>query len=248
MAETKIEWATTVWNPVTGCSPVSDGCKNCYAKRMANRLRGRCGYDAYDPFRVTVHQNKFELPLTWRRPRRVFVNSMGDLFHDLVDEETLDGIFRIISYVPQHTYMILTKRPDRMRKYFENIWRVLSIDFQDPYETQKKPDYPLPNLWLGVSVENQKSADERIPELLKCPAAVRFVSCEPLLGPVGLFSRGIDWVIAGAETGPHKRHMNLDWARHLRDQCQASNVPFFFKKDSQGNHGLDGRVWEELPR
>jgi len=240
---TKIEWATETWNPITGCTPISEGCKNCYAKRMAQRLAGRFGYPADDPFRVTLHPDKLDQPLRWKKPRRVFVCSMGDLFHEDVLEEWIDQVYEVIANTPQHTFQILTKRPERMARYI----RIMSA--------------ALPNVWLGVTAENQEQADKRIPVLLQIPAAVRFVSVEPMLEAVvigdllgdayssmhGGFAPGIDWVICGAETGSGARPMELDWARDLRDQCVSAEVPFFFKRDSNGNRELDGQLWEQYP-
>lgn len=217
MSATKIEWADAVWNPVTGCTPVSDGCKNCYAKRMAQRMRGRFGYPADDPFRPgTVHEDKLDEPLRWRKPRRVFVCSMGDLFHEKVSDEQIAKIWSVMDLCSRrwkgkellegtlHTFMILTKRPERMRQWVSYCKApkvtpgVITHDgtvWPDPYIQDGEgtgivvglaDSWPLPNVWLGVSVEDQKTANERIPQLLDTPAAVRFVSCEPLLGPVDL--------------------------------------------------------------
>ncbi|MDI3548160.1 MAG: hypothetical protein PWR10_1812 [Halanaerobiales bacterium] len=232
MSQTKIEWTDYSWNVVTGCTPVSEGCENCYAKRMATRLRGRCGYPEDEPFRVTMRPDRLSEPLSWKKPRRVFVCSMGDLFHDDVEGGFLCRVFDTIMAAEQHTFLVLTKRPKRMIDFFKQcIHRTLS------------------NLWVGVTVENQSAADERIPILLQIPAVVRFVSCEPLLGPVDVYKyldvydpptltnpdgynpdkQLIDWVICGGETGPRARPMHPDWVRSLRDQCQAAGVPFFFK-------------------
>jgi len=235
MGNTKIEWTDRVWNPVTGCSPVSEGCRNCYAKRMAHRLRGRYGYPKDDPFRVTFHPGRLDEPLKWKKDSKVFVCSMADLFHENVQFEWIghvwDAIFNRsfpdrIANKPYHTFLILTKRPCRVlqfEKWLEkdnrNVW----------YD----------NIWLGVSVENQQTADERIPVLLQIPAAKKFVSVEPMLGFVDfqwdIYTDDIrpDWVICGAETGPGARPMNPDWARSLRDQCRAAGVPFFFKQMSK---------------
>lgn len=237
MNRTKIEWAEVTWNPVTGCTPVSEGCQNCYAKRMATRLRGRCGYPENDPFRVTLHPERLKEPLRWKKPRRVFVCSMGDLFHPDVPVEFIDRVFAIMALATQHTFIILTKRPLRMKEYIKyraarNFYHLKHIE------------WPLPCVWLGVSCENQRAADERIPILLQTPAAVRFVSVEPMLGPVDLETQlgnaeesrhclngwhGIDWVICGGETGPRARPMHPAWVRSLQNQCQAAGVPFFFK-------------------
>ena len=190
----KIEWTDETWNVVTGCTKVSAGCTHCYAERMSKRLAGRCGYPKDDPFRVTLHPDKLDKPLKWKKPRKIFVNSMSDLFHEDVPDEFIDEVFAVMSDAGQHTFMILTKRPERMKQY-------LSLD--NPRYTARKVfnltkdpagkfdcdlHWPLINVWLGTSVENQAAADERIPPLLQVPAAVKFISVEPLLGPVDLMS------------------------------------------------------------
>ncbi|MBE3584967.1 MAG: phage Gp37/Gp68 family protein [Thermoanaerobacter sp.] len=197
MGQTRIEWATHVWNPVTGCNPISEGCRNCYAERFARRLAGRYGYPKVDPFRVTLHPERVEEPLRWRKPRRVFVCSMGDLFHDNVPDEYIDRVFAAMATAKQHTFLLVTKRPKRMKNYLTDqcrrgeiarwfstgaIYRAQVV--ASGYE--KRIPWPLPNVWLGVTAENQDRADERIPVLLQIPAAVRFVSVEPMLGPVDL--------------------------------------------------------------
>lgn len=249
MGSTKIEWASKVWNPISGCSPVSAGCEHCYARRMANRLRGRFGYPADDPFRVTVHPDRFDEPTRWRTPSRIFVCSMGDLFHDDVPDEIQFRVLLTMTKNTQHTFCVLTKRPTRMREILSS------------WSGWKAPKH----IWLGVSVENQPATDERIPILLQTPAALRFVSVEPMLWPVSLAlylpctmrgrggpirdSGGLDWVICGGDTGPGARTMHPDWVRSLRDQCQAAGVPFFFKGHGgrERNRILDGRTWEEVP-
>jgi protein gp37 len=233
---------------------------------MANRLRGRYGYPAHDPFRVTFHPDRLKEPLRRKKPRRIFVCSMADIFHGDVKVEWIDNILEVIAACPQHIFLMLTKRPQNIEEKFygEASARVLGGG-----------DY-LPNLWLGVTAENQTRADERIPILLQIPAAVRFVSLEPLLGPVlttqarrvvsvdGENVSRIHWMIAGGETGPGARPMHPNWVRSLRDQCIAADVPFFFKgwgefvfsddgsqpirigKKRAGNL-LDGRAWTETP-
>ena len=223
---TKVEWADETWNPVTGCAPVSPGCQNCYARRMATRLAGRYGYPKDDPFRVTFHPDRLAEPLVWRKPRRIFVCSMSDPFHPEA-LQYLPYIFRAAKLRPQHTFMLLTKRPENIDKTTLCEW--------------------LPNVWLGVTAENQAGWDKRVPILLDTPAAVRFVSVEP---QIELIVPGLNlpnWVIQGAETGPGKRAFDLDWARAMRDKCKEARVPYFFKKDGQGNHELDGRVHESFP-
>jgi protein gp37 len=230
MSDTKIEWADAVWNPVTGCTPVSAGCQHCYARRMATRLAGRCGYPAAEPFRVTLHPDKGYEPVRWRKPRRIFVCSMGDLFHDAVPQSYIHTVLHVVRTCLLHTFMLLTKRPERAARI---DWTCAS--YGEDYRS-------LPNLWLGTSVEDQATADERIPHLLRCPAAVRFVSAEPLLGPIDLADAVVkrqlgdpqpNWVIAGGETGPGARPAHPDWFRSLRDQCQAASVPFFFKQHGE---------------
>lgn len=277
MPKTKIEWTEYSWNPVTGCTPISEGCQNCYAKRMANRLRGRCGYPADEPFRVTLHPEKLDEPLKWEKPRRVFVCSMGDLFHEDVPDEFIEKVFDVMATVSRHTFIVLTKRPRRLLEFVK--WQ--THETGEGYLNEG-------NVWLGVTAENQQRADERIPILLQIPAAVRFVSVEPMLGPVDLskwlggtwycetcecivdpefvpfseihypcenyldFIPGIDWVICGGETGPGARPMHPDWVRSLKDQCQEAGVPFFLK--SMHINGkivkmpeIDGRRWNEYP-
>jgi protein gp37 len=265
---TKIEWCEETWNPITGCTPISEGCQNCYAKRMANRLRGRCGYPADEPFKVTLHKDRLEEPLRWKKPRRVFVGSMGDLFHEDVPDEFIYEIWDVMVQSKQHTFLVLTKRPDRMKSFIEKVMcnrMGYALTFGGTPEGKKARKWaqkPVQNVWLGVTAENQRRADERIPILLQIPAAVRFVSVEPMLGPVDLTQIDIggnvwinsltgdcksyhpyggmwkinesknklDWVICGGETGPGARPMHPEWARSLRDQCQAAGTPFFFKQ------------------
>ena len=256
MAETSIEWTDRVWNPTTGCDRVSPGCDHCYAMTMAKRLKGM-GSAKYqtdgDPrtsgpgFGVATHPNSLNGPLRWRKPQRIFVNSMSDLFHDQVPDDYIARVWEVMAQCPQHTFQILTKRHGRMRSLLN------SSTFNSP---------PLPNVWLGVSAENQQWADIRIPALLDTPAAVRFVSAEPLLGPIDLTDLGeargtydgpwLDWVIVGGESGAGARPMHPDWARSLRDQCVAAGVPFLFKQwgeyapgvlDTGTRKGLVRRGW-----
>jgi protein gp37 len=247
--KTKIEWATHTWNPVTGCTPISEGCEHCYAARMAKRLAGRCGYPHDDPFRPgTVHSSKMDYPLKLKNSAMIFVCSMGDLFHESMPADVIEKIFEYMRDTPWHTFLVLTKRPSNVVRYLE--WR--QREWLAPQENSVWPSH----VWLGVTSENQARADERIPILLSIPAAVRFVSVEPMLGPVDLSSyipsadgfvassNGpmhiddgapcISWVICGGETGPGARPMHPDWARSLRNQCKAAGVPFFMKKMSGG--------------
>jgi protein gp37 len=272
---TKIPWTDATWNPVTGCTPISRGCDHCYARRMARRLAGRAGYPEGDGFAVTLHDDRLDEPLNWRTPRRVFVCSMGDLFHEDVPDRVIEDIFGVMALTPHLTYQVLTKRPVRMAEWIrthshgECVAGVVDrlADFgQHPHRFSRQVEqidagwpWPLPNVWLGVTAEDQERADERIPLLLQTPARVRFVSCEPLLGPVNLqrwlrlyghdgppccterlgwhrlgehktAKPDLDWVIAGGESGSGARPMHPDWARSLRDQCAAAEVPFFFKQ------------------
>jgi protein gp37 len=249
-----ISWCDCTWNPVSGCSKVSAGCTHCWAERMAKRLAGRCGYPARDPFTVTLHPERLDEPLRWRKPRMVFVCSMGDLFHTEVPNEFIARVFAIMRNCPAHTFQVLTKRPERMQQWLSrcgnaNGYGWITHDNTLPERAFNgtgiivgdSDHWPLPNLWVGTSVEDQATADERIPHLLRCPAAVRFVSYEPALGPLDLryptFNgadsieglEGLGWVIAGGETGPGARPAHPDWFRSVRDQCAVAHVPFFFK-------------------
>ena len=256
---TKIEWVRNpdgtqgeTWNPVTGCSEVSDGCKNCYAKRTAYRLRGRFGYPSDDPFRLTLHRDRLEKPAHWRKPRMVFVCSMGDLFHPAVPIGFIAGVWQTMYQNPQHIFQVLTKRPHKTRDWLKRCgdggnlgW--ITHDGTEPAKAYQgtgivvgsADSWPLSNVWLGTSVENQKN-EWRIPILLQTQAAIRFISFEPLLGPIDFSAHSgihcpdalglIDWCIVGGESGPRARPMNPDWARSIRDQCQAAGIPFFFKQ------------------
>ncbi|MGD9644283.1 MAG: DUF5131 family protein [Pirellulales bacterium] len=286
-----IEWTDATWNPTRGCSRVSPGCANCYAEREAHRHDHPGG--AYEGLtkqtkagprwtgRVIAAKHKLFEPLTWKRPRRIFVNSMSDLFHEDLPDDAIVDAFAVMAMNPRHTFQVLTKRADRMRKWFflvrdgfETARRVglRALDFTCQFvadgltftSSTGKIDrdgstlpWPLPNVWLGVSVENQEWADKRVPDLLETPAAVRFLSCEPVLGPIDLANirlpgagfidaleglghdgtemdgyayPALDWVIAGGESGPGARPMHPDWARTLRDQCAGAEIPFFFKQ------------------
>lgn len=216
-----IEWTDATWNPVTGCDKVSPGCDNCYAERIVERFHGKGAFAT-----VVRSEEKLYAPLHWRKPRRVFVNSMSDLFHDDVPAPFIARVFDVMRRTPQHTYQILTKRHGRMRALM-NDWAPVS---GRPPWVHTGP-WPPPNAWLGVSVENQKWADIRIPALRATPAAVRMLSCEPLLGPLdSLDLTGIGWVIVGGESGPGARPMHPDWARGIRDACVAASVPVFVKQ------------------
>lgn len=255
--KTAIQWTEATWNPVTGCSKVSPGCAHCYAETLSLRY----GWSK-KPWtlenaaeNVVLHPERLSVPLRWKRPRMIFVNSMSDLFHELLPDKYIADCFNIMALANHHTFQVLTKRPDRMHDW---VKRWGHHDFGGykkdwPGEVDAVP-WPLPNVWLGVSTENQRWADARIPLLLDTPAAVRFISAEPLLGEINLhpYMHGLDWVIVGGESGPKHRPMKPDWAREIRDECQREGVPFFFKQvggrtPKAGGRELDGREWNELP-
>ena len=227
MAEsTNIEWTDATWQPITGCSLVDEGCRNCYAARLAaTRLKhhpsrtglARLNADGVAKFTGEVRLNEQWLyqPLRWKRPRKIFVCAHGDLFHENVPTRWIDRVFNIMAECPQHTFQVLTKRPAVAAHYLC---------------AQRCEDVGLPNVWIGTSISDQKSADERLPILCEIPAAIRFVSAEPLLGPVNLAGYSIDWVIAGGESGPHARPAHPDWFRGLRDQCLETGTAFLVKQ------------------
>jgi protein gp37 len=239
---TAIEWTEATWNPTTGCDKVSVGCDNCYALTLSKRLKAM-GADKYqndgDPrtsgpgFGVTVHPDSLFTPYTWRQPKIVFVNSMSDLFHAKIPLDFVRQVFAVMADTPQHTYQVLTKRSARLRKVADRL------------------DWPA-NVWMGVSVENE-DAMSRIDDLRSVPAGVKFLSCEPLLGPLpGIDLDGIDWVIAGGESGSNHRPIQPEWVTDIRDACQAARVPFFFKQwggrtPKAGGRALEGMVWDEMP-
>lgn len=277
MSSTQIEWADKTWNPVTGCSHAgSPGCDNCYARRMAERLKSRFGYPSDDSFQVTLHPDRLNEPMKWKKPQRIFVCSMGDLFHEKVPNEWLDRLFGIMALASQHTFMLLTKRPKRAQDYITKAMFDENCTYEGWYEEIYRlgigDSTPMKNVWIGVTAENQEQADTRISILLQIQAAVRFVSIEPMLGPVNLggvltkpswgepdkdnmrpleiIPRNdlINWVICGGETGPGARPIKPEWVRDLRDQCIAADVPFFFKKwGPKGGREIDGEIWERLP-
>lgn len=231
---TKIEWTRASWNPVTGCDRLSAGCAHCYAERMAHRLQ-RIGQAKYkNGFKVTLHPDLLELPLSWKKPRHIFVNSMSDLFHKDVPLDFILALFDIMRYANHHVYQLLTKRSDRL------------------LELAPKLPWP-PNVWMGVTAE---SADYiyRMRDLQKVPAAIRFVSMEPLLGPMGAFpTTKLDWVILGGESGPGARPMEKRWVLDARDRCRKYGVPFFFKqwggtRRQENGCMLDGKYYQEMPR
>ena len=232
-AKSAIEWTDATWNPVTGCTKVSPGCKYCYAERLALRLQAMENRRYRNGFAVTLHPDQITLPLRWVQPRRIFVNSMSDLFHEDVPEDFIRNVFVTMARAHWHIFQILTKRAKRLA------------------EMAGKLPWP-PNVWQGVSVENARYA-ARISHLTKVAAAVRFISVEPLLGPVpNLALKGIDWVIVGGESGPRHRPPDPAWVREIRDQCVAAGVPFFFKQwggrtSKASGRLLDGRLWDEMP-
>ncbi len=236
--KTGIEWTDATWNPVTGCtklSPASPGCQNCYASTFAERFRGTSGHYFEHGFDVQLRPGKLDQPLRWRRPRRIFVNSMSDLFHDAVPDDFIAKVFVVMSAAPQHTFQVLTKRHARMRSLLSSEKFMDTVDTLADNMLERQVDWPLPNMWLGVSAEDQRWADIRIPALLDTPAAVRFISAEPLLGRINLrrewgYGPGIDWIIVGGESGPGARPMHPDWARALRDQRSVVGAAFLFKQ------------------
>ena len=226
-----IEWTDSTWNPVTGCTKVSPGCKHCYAERFSERFRGAKGHYFESGFDLELRPHKLRDPYKWKEPRRIFVNSMSDLFHEKIPRSYIDQIFKVMEDNPRHTFQVLTKRADRMRRYVSRY---------------------APHIHLGISVEN-KATLWRIDHLINTVASTRFISFEPLLGPIGKISlRWVDWIIVGGESGPSARPMDPDWARELRDTAGRYNVPFFFKQwggrtpKSNGNL-LDGRQHLEQP-
>lgn len=279
-----IEWTDATWNPVTGCSKVSQGCKNCYAERDWARLGHLPAYTGRSFSDVRNHPDRLDQPFRWGKPRRIFVNSMSDLFHPDVPFQFIADVFAAMSATTRHTYQVLTKRPERMLEFFAWLtyeggpcfgWPI-QIDpgrvwpQWKPYREGKQagydncgPGWPLENVWLGVSIEDQATANERIPLLLKAPAEIRWVSAEPLLGPIdltncehpnhsvmadylqgtdsrtGVDSGTVNWVVVGGESGPKARPMHPQWARSLRDQCRAACVPFLFKQHGEWIHDDD---------
>jgi len=274
--KTGIEWTDATWNPVDGCTPVSEGCKNCYAAGMARRFWGDRKFSD-----VQCHEDRLDIPLKWKKPQRIFVNSMSDLFHDDVPFEFIAKIFTTMSYcppqklsfAPRHTFKILTKRPRRMAEFFEWVEKECAAEVGNDEGLRI-----LPNVHIGVSVENQEQANKRIPELVKIPAAARFVSVEPMLSATNLdrhlfvcsscttardseecmscpekgATAGIDGVICGCESGPGARETKIEWVRDLRDECKEAGVPFFLKQLKQNGKLvkmplLDGVRHDALP-
>ncbi|MFC1678041.1 DUF5131 family protein [Planctomycetota bacterium] len=233
MKKSKIEWTESTWNPVTGCTKISSGCLNCYAERMAKRLKAMGQKNYRNGFKVSCHRHALDMPMGWKKPQMVFVNSMSDLFHKDVPVEFILEIFSTMREAKQHQYQILTKRADRLAELSPGL------PWQD-------------NIWMGVSVESADHKD-RIDYLRYTGAAVKFLSLEPLLGDLGeLELSEIDWVIVGGESGPGSRPIEADWVRNIREQCIAQNVAFFFKQwggvnKKKAGRELDGRIWSQMP-
>lgn len=235
MAEkSAIEWTEATWNPVTGCDQVSPGCAHCYAKTFAERWKGIRGHPYEQGFRLRLWPDRLDHPLKWKSPRRIFVNSMSDLFHERVPDAFISEVFAVMERADHHIFQVLTKREDRL------------LDLA--------PDLPWPeNVWMGVSIENRRFV-HRADALRSVPAKVRFISAEPLLGPLeGLDLDGIDWLIAGGESGPGHRRVDEDWLLDLRDRCRDDDVAFFFKqwggaRPKSGGRELEGRTWNEYPQ
>lgn len=232
-----IEWTDATWNPVTGCTKISRGCDNCYAERLAERFRGVADHPFGTGFDLTLRPERLDQPKRWRQPRMIFVNSMSDLFHKGIPALYVDSVFDAMERADWHWFQVLTKRSSRMRNYVNRR-----------YAGGKAP----PHIWLGVSVEDEAGLS-RVAHLQAAAAAVRFLSLEPLIGPLGSLNlSGIHWVIVGGESGPGARAMNIEWVRSIRDQCRSERVPFFFKQwggvsPKSGGRKLDGREWNQLP-
>ena len=233
MSKSKIEWTESTWNPVTGCNKISEGCDNCYAERMAKRLKAMGQQNYINGFEVVCHPHMLDTPLKWKKTNMVFVNSMGDVFHEKVPLDFIRQVFGVMNIADQHFYQVLTKRAKRLLE----LSKMIKWDS---------------HIWMGVTVEN-KTFKYRIDYLRKTPAKTKFLSLEPLLGPLGkLDLSGIDWVIVGGESGPRARSIEADWAREIRDQCIEQKVPFFFKqwggvRKKKNGRILDGVEWNEMP-
>lgn len=230
----QIEWTEATWNPVTGCTKISAGCKNCYAERLALRLQAMGNFRYRHGFRLSLHEDVIDLPRSWKKPRRIFVNSMSDLFHSDVPLWFIRRVFKTMEECPQHSFQVLTKRSDRVRELATKL--------------------PWPNnVWMGVSVEDSRVFN-RIDDLREVPAAVRFLSCEPLIGSLaGIDLRNIHWVIVGGESGPHSRSMDIGWVREIFRACRKQKVPFFFKQwggiqKHRTGRTLGGRTYDEMPQ
>jgi protein gp37 len=233
MSKSAIEWTESTWNPLTGCDKISPGCKNCYAERLANRLKAMGNPNYANGFELAFHEHALDLPLRWKKPQAIFVNSMSDLFHENVPEDFIRRVFDVMQKAHWHRFQILTKRSGRLA------------------ELAPRLTWPG-NVWMGVSVERNDYLF-RVDDLRRVPAAVRFLSCEPLLGPLtGLDLEGIHWIIVGGESGPYSRPLQEEWIVEIRDQCVKSEVPFFFKQwggfnKKKAGRSLQGRTWDQLP-
>lgn len=232
-SNSSIEWTESTWNPLTGCSKISPGCKNCYAERLSLRLQAMGQPNYANGFTLTIHEHALELPLRWKRPQTIFVNSMSDLFNKDVPVDFIHRVFDVMRRADWHRFQILTKRSDRL----------LALSKQLPWS---------PHIWMGVSVENEDYA-YRIEHLRRTKAKIKFLSLEPLLGPLRLLNlKGIDWVIVGGESGPGSRPIAQSWVIDIRDQCRKAKVPFFFKQwggfnKKKTGRSLEGRTWDEMP-
>lgn len=232
-SNSSIEWTESTWNPVTGCTKISSGCKNCYAERMAKRLQAMGQQNYVEGFSLKTHDHVLSVPLGWRKPQMIFVNSMSDLFHRSVKKSFIKKVFSVMKLADWHTFQVLTKRAERLAKIGKDL------SWED-------------NIWMGVSVEN-KDYKDRIDCLRETKAKVKFISFEPLIGSVGeLNLKNIDWVIVGGESGPKSRNISHEWVSDIRDQCFEQKVPFFFKQwggvnKKKSGRLLDGKVWSEMP-
>jgi protein gp37 len=233
MATSRIEWTESTWNPLTGCTKVSPGCKHCYAERMSKRLHAMGQPNYANAFKLTLHPNALEIPLGWKKPQMIFVNSMSDLFHTAVPIDFIQQVFDVMRRADWHTFQVLTKRAERLSELDSQI------------------DWPA-NVWMGVSVENQDYTD-RIDHLRQTRARIKFLSLEPLLGPLPRLNfKGINWAIVGGESGPGARPMLEEWVIDIRNQCRAQHVPFFFKQwggvqKKRAGRLLQGKTWDEMP-
>ena len=234
MSKSKIEWTESTWNPVTGCTKISAGCMNCYAERMAKRLQAMGQQNYLKGFEVTCHRNALDIPLKWKKPNMIFVNSMSDLFHKDIPLEFIKQVFAVMRIADHHIYQVLTKRAERLLGFSEKLsWQS--------------------HIWMGVTVEDKHSKD-RVEYLRKTGAHIKFLSIEPLLGPLGKLNlKNIDWVIVGGESGPGARPIKPDWVRGVRDQCIKQSVPFFFKqwggvRKKENGRILDYEIWNEMPK
>ena len=232
--KSKIEWTGSTWNPITGCSKISSGCRNCYAERMARRLHAMGQPNYRNGFELTCHDHVLELPARWKKPQTIFVNSMSDLFHRKVPKAFIKKVFDVMNRSSVHTFQVLTKRADRL------------AELSDELEWGR-------NIWMGVSVENENYKD-RIDCLRYTEASVKFISFEPLIGPIGRVNlKNIDWAIVGGESGPGARYISPEWVEDIKDQCLKQNVPFFFKQwggvnKKKNGRLLNGRTWDEVPQ